>query len=270
MVPRLACLLAAVCCVVLSMSAWGGGGGGGGVGGGGCKLALGSGRTVGRWLSARMGVLFCLILYVPSTIFQLYRDGSSWVEPIFQLYRDGSSWVEPVLSIDSRLSWSSHVSSIAVQQRSFRGVCLPAGSQGHMLQVPCSATARVRVRSVGSFYRVRHVQGWDLEGGGCREEIIVFSLGTASGRCPHCATALWEGWSSGGVDSVRGVSCGVVHRVVSIPAGLRRVSAGLVPGLVGMLASIFVRLPTWVTAVVPSGIRPWNSLPVSPIDAPSL
>ena len=27
--------------------------------------------------------LFDLILYVPSTIFQLNRDGSSWVEPIF-------------------------------------------------------------------------------------------------------------------------------------------------------------------------------------------
>ena len=26
--------------------------------------------------------LFALILYVPSTIFQLYRDGSSWVEPV--------------------------------------------------------------------------------------------------------------------------------------------------------------------------------------------
>ena len=24
----------------------------------------------------------CLILYVPSTIFQLYRDESSWVEPV--------------------------------------------------------------------------------------------------------------------------------------------------------------------------------------------
>ena len=32
-----------------------------------------------------VGVVFCLfdlILYVPSTIFQLYRDGSSWVEPV--------------------------------------------------------------------------------------------------------------------------------------------------------------------------------------------
>ena len=27
-------------------------------------------------------VLFCLILYVPTTIFQLYRDVSSWVEPV--------------------------------------------------------------------------------------------------------------------------------------------------------------------------------------------
>ena len=27
-------------------------------------------------------VLFDLILYVPPTIFQLYRDGSSWVEPV--------------------------------------------------------------------------------------------------------------------------------------------------------------------------------------------
>ena len=27
-------------------------------------------------------VLFDLIFYVPSTIFQLYRDGSSWVEPV--------------------------------------------------------------------------------------------------------------------------------------------------------------------------------------------
>ena len=26
--------------------------------------------------------LFDLILYVPSIIFQLYRDGSSWVEPV--------------------------------------------------------------------------------------------------------------------------------------------------------------------------------------------
>ena len=28
--------------------------------------------------------LFDLILYVPSTIFQLNRDGSSWVEPVLR------------------------------------------------------------------------------------------------------------------------------------------------------------------------------------------
>ena len=27
-------------------------------------------------------ILFDLILYLPSVIFQLYRDGSSWVEPV--------------------------------------------------------------------------------------------------------------------------------------------------------------------------------------------
>ena len=31
---------------------------------------------------SRHFVLFDLILYVPSTIFQLNRDGSSWVEPV--------------------------------------------------------------------------------------------------------------------------------------------------------------------------------------------
>ena len=31
---------------------------------------------------ARKEFLFDLILYVPSTIFQLNRDGSSWVEPV--------------------------------------------------------------------------------------------------------------------------------------------------------------------------------------------
>ena len=30
-------------------------------------------------------VLFDLILYIPSTIFQLNRDGSSWVEPVLGL-----------------------------------------------------------------------------------------------------------------------------------------------------------------------------------------
>ena len=37
--------------------------------------------------------VFDLILYVPSTIFQLYRDGSSWVEPVL-------SWDKCVLLKD--------------------------------------------------------------------------------------------------------------------------------------------------------------------------
>ena len=40
-------------------------------------------------------VLFVLILYVPSTIFQLYRDGSS-------------DWVEPVLSSDKGVLLKDH------------------------------------------------------------------------------------------------------------------------------------------------------------------
>ena len=31
------------------------------------------------WLSF---ILFDLILYIPSTIFQINRDGSSWVDPV--------------------------------------------------------------------------------------------------------------------------------------------------------------------------------------------
>ena len=32
--------------------------------------------------SSRSSLFVCLILYVPSTIFQLEWDGSSWVEPV--------------------------------------------------------------------------------------------------------------------------------------------------------------------------------------------
>ena len=41
------------------------------------------GPRVTKWLNTFMFVcLFDLILYVPTTIFQLNRDGSSWVEPV--------------------------------------------------------------------------------------------------------------------------------------------------------------------------------------------
>ena len=44
--------------------------------------------------------LFDLILYVPSTIFQLYRDGSSWVEPVQarnNVLAQGHNTVRPVM-----------------------------------------------------------------------------------------------------------------------------------------------------------------------------
>ena len=50
-------------------------------------------RVVKEVRCMRMLVLFDLILYVPSTIFQLNRDGSSWVEPVL-------SWDKCVLLKD--------------------------------------------------------------------------------------------------------------------------------------------------------------------------
>ena len=56
-------------------------------------------------LSIKVLRLFDLILYVPSTIFQLNRDGSSWVEPVLSydkciLLKDHNKvtlvWLEPV------------------------------------------------------------------------------------------------------------------------------------------------------------------------------
>ena len=35
-----------------------------------------------QWAQLMFVCFVCLILYVPSTIFQLYRDVSSWVEPV--------------------------------------------------------------------------------------------------------------------------------------------------------------------------------------------
>ena len=42
-----------------------------------------------------MFCLFDLILYVPSTIFQLCKDGSSWVEPVLEARINVScSWTQ--------------------------------------------------------------------------------------------------------------------------------------------------------------------------------
>ena len=45
-----------------------------------CRINEGDYQTL-NWFKLFV-CLFNLILYVPSTIFQLYRDGSSWVEPV--------------------------------------------------------------------------------------------------------------------------------------------------------------------------------------------
>ena len=49
-----------------------------------CALWSPSGKGLTSWLRLFVFFLFDLILYVPSTIFQLYRDGSSWVEPVLK------------------------------------------------------------------------------------------------------------------------------------------------------------------------------------------
>ena len=43
-----------------------------------------------RW--SLLFILFYLFLYVPSTIFQLYRDGFSWVEPVLSSNKDTTQW----------------------------------------------------------------------------------------------------------------------------------------------------------------------------------
>ena len=48
--------------------------------GGATVVVLGTGRVVGATIGCL--ILFDLILYLPSTILQLYREGCSWVEPV--------------------------------------------------------------------------------------------------------------------------------------------------------------------------------------------
>ena len=54
--------------------------------------------------------LFDLILYVPSTIFQLNRDGSSWVEPVL-------SWDKCVLLKDHNTVTSVRLEPAALRSR---------------------------------------------------------------------------------------------------------------------------------------------------------
>ena len=54
--------------------------------------------------------LFDLILYVPSTIFHLYRDGSSWVEPVL-------SWDKCVLLKDHNAVTPVRLEPVALRSR---------------------------------------------------------------------------------------------------------------------------------------------------------
>ena len=45
------------------------------------KVSLHTERNLTK-IALYTGKIFALILYVPSTIFQLNREGSSWVEPV--------------------------------------------------------------------------------------------------------------------------------------------------------------------------------------------
>ena len=47
-----------------------------------CTLCMVRYLMLNIGISAKGGCLFDLILYVPSIIFQIYRDGSSWVERV--------------------------------------------------------------------------------------------------------------------------------------------------------------------------------------------
>ena len=57
--------------------------------------------AAGTCLVGSRFVLFDLIIYVPSTIFQLNRDGASWVEPVLSkdkhvCFAQGHNTVTPV------------------------------------------------------------------------------------------------------------------------------------------------------------------------------
>ena len=92
--------------VVVMVAGVGGGGDCGGSGGGGFVC------------------LFGLILYAPSTIFQLYRDGSSWVEPVLSenkcvLLKDHNA--ETLVRLEPAALWSRVKHSTTEPLRSHGG-----------------------------------------------------------------------------------------------------------------------------------------------------
>ena len=68
--------------------------------------------------------IFDLILYVPSTIFQLYRDESSWVEPVL-------SWDKCVLLKDHNAVTPVRLEPAALRSRVKHSTTEPLRSQNH-------------------------------------------------------------------------------------------------------------------------------------------
>ena len=77
---------------------------------------------------AMMFFCFVLILYVPSTIFQLNRDGSSWVEPVL-------SWDKCVLLKDHNAVAPVRLEPSAPRSRVKHSTTEPLRS--HMAMITC-------------------------------------------------------------------------------------------------------------------------------------
>ena len=86
--------------------------------------------------------LFYLILYIPSTIFQLYRDGSSWVEPVLSfLLKDTRQWRwwgstrGPSVSSQALYHWATALPLLGCISLNTCLVCL-LNSQTSLAQTP--------------------------------------------------------------------------------------------------------------------------------------
>ena len=86
-------------------------------------------RALRRWRGSCLFCLFDLILNVPSTIFQLNRDGSSWVEPVL-------SWDKCVLLKDHNAVTPVRLEPAASRSRVKHSTTEPLRSQGSTLYNP--------------------------------------------------------------------------------------------------------------------------------------
>ena len=84
--------------------------------------------------------LFDLILYVPSTIFELNRDGSSWVEPVL-------SWDKSVLLKDHNAVTPVKLVPVALRSRAKHSTTEPLHS---LKQLLTSMDHNSRPRAFGS------------------------------------------------------------------------------------------------------------------------